>query len=132
MSNLNESILITVKRMLIGIGEDDPNFDAILIHYINSMLMHSVIVGLGKKGFKITGESETWEDFLGPDFNDYELVKEYVSLKVRLMFDPPTVGSVVEAIKQEIEHAEWIINTLELVSHASSSTENSEEIEDDI
>lgn len=130
MNNTNESILITVKRMLIGIGEDDPNFDVILIPYINSALNHCVVVGLGQKGFKISGETETWEDFLGPDFEDYELVKNYISLKVRILFDPPTVGSAVQAINDEIAHCEWVINTLELVSHASSSTSGSEDTED--
>lgn len=129
-NSINESILITVKRMLIGIGEDDPNFDAILIPYINSALMHAAVVGCGKRGFAISGETETWEDFIGPDYKEWELVKNYVSLKVRLLFDPPTVGSAVEALNKEVEHAEWVLNTLELVSHASSSTSDSEDTEE--
>lgn len=130
MSIVNESILVTVKRMQIGIGEDDLNFDPILIPLINSALGLSCIVGLGNPGFKITGETETWADFLGPDFAEYEIVKEYVAYKVKLIFDPPTTGSAIKAMEDRVAQIEYYINTLEAASHASSKTSDSEDIED--
>ena len=130
MSTVNESILVTVKRMQIGIGEDDLNFDPILIPFINSALNMCWMVGIGKRGFKITGETETWEDFIGADFADFEMVKEYISLRVKLLFDPPTSGSAMKAMESKVAQIEYYLNTLEAASHASSKKSDSEDTED--
>lgn len=37
-------------------------------------------------------------------------IKNYVYLKVKLVFDPPTSSFVVESIKQSISEYEWRIN----------------------
>ena len=35
------------------------------------------------------------------------MVKSYVYLKVRLLFDPPASSAVIDAIKQQIAEYEW-------------------------
>ena len=39
-----------------------------------------------------------------------EAAKQYIYLKVRTVFDPPTSGSVLEAYKKQIEELEWRLN----------------------
>ena len=39
-----------------------------------------------------------------------EAVKNYVYLKVRVTFDPPTSSSVLEAYKQQLNELEWRLN----------------------
>ena len=57
----------------------------------------------------IEDDSAIWSDFLGESAN-LTLVQSYVYMKVRLMFDPPTIGTVADAINKNISELEWRIN----------------------
>lgn len=103
---MNDSILESVKRIC-NVVPDDKSFDSELIILINSALMTIFQEWHGQeKAIKIEDGTETWDDLLEDD-TDYEAVKELVGLKVKLMFDTPTNGSVVQAIKDEIANLEW-------------------------
>ena len=87
---MNDSILTSTKKVL-GIGEYDDNFDTDVIMHINTVLSILQQLGVGPRfGFSITGDEETWSDFLEPDDERINTVKTYVYLRVRLLFDPPT------------------------------------------
>lgn len=102
------SILVSIKTLL-NIRDDDTAFDNELILYINSALSILTTLGVGPTdGFFITGSSETWDMFLASE-HALDLVKSYVHLKVRIMFDPPT-GSVLTAFQELIAEYEWRIN----------------------
>lgn len=101
-----ESILTSVKQSL-GIAEDDTTFDKELIFHINGALMIAGQLGVGDvNGFKITGTTETWTDFIGKRI-DLELIKQAVTMRVQLIFDPPQNSFLVEAIKDQIQEFEW-------------------------
>lgn len=103
------SILTSVKQQL-GIVEEYEAFDNELIIHINSVLRILNQLGVGKTKFEITGKDQTWTDFLGdlePELSD---VKTYVYLKVRSIWDPPTIGSHVTALDNTIKELEWRIN----------------------
>ena len=103
---MNDTILGSVKKMC-NVAEDDSSFDQDLIIYINSALMTIMQEWHGMDhAFRVEDGTETWDDLLGYD-TDFEGVKEFVGLKVRLVFDPPTSSSVMEALKSEIENLEW-------------------------
>lgn len=103
-----DSILDEIKTLL-GIDEKDLNFDRELIMHINSVLMVLAQLGVGPvTGFKIVGDTETWDSFLD-DREDLEIIKSYVYLKVRLLFDPPQNSFLVESINKQIEEFEWRI-----------------------
>lgn len=106
--DMNESILDSVKK-LIGLDQAYDAFNTDIIIHINSVLMLLNQLGVGNKGFSITGSEETWADFLGED-SDLHMVKSYVAMKTRLVFDPPTSGTVMEALKQSISEMEWRLN----------------------
>jgi hypothetical protein len=104
-----ESILTSIKKLL-GIAEEDTNFDQDLIMHINSVFMILTQLGVGpSKGFSIKDENDVWSDFI-PEQSPLEAVKTYVYMKVRLMFDPPLSSAVVDAINRNISELEWRLN----------------------
>lgn len=60
-------------------------------------------------GFSISDSSKKWKDYL-PDTEDFEAVKTYIYLKVKIIFDPPLSTTVMEALKQTISELEWRLN----------------------
>jgi len=100
------SILQSVKIML-GIPEDHTAFDAQLIMHINSVF--TILDQLGARSFTITGSDETWDDyFVDEDYKKQEIIKSYIPMKVRMMFDTPT-GSVATSFEKMISEYEWRI-----------------------
>ena len=104
-----DSILNSVKAML-GITPDYDPFDNELIMHINSvfMVLHQLGVGPSER-FEIEGADEEWSDFLKGG-TKLGLVKSYMYLKVRQLFDPPTSGGALEAIDRQIKEFEWRLN----------------------
>jgi len=101
-----ESILTSVKKLL-GIEESYTHFDPDLVMHINSALSILAQMGVGpSEGFVITGAAETWLDFTGSE-KLFQLVKSYVHLKVKLLFDPPLSSAAIESINRQIAEFEW-------------------------
>lgn len=104
-----ESILTSIKKML-GIAEEYEHFDPDIIMHINSVFMVLNQLGVGpEKCFFIEDKLSTWADFLD-DPTDLQMVKTYIGLKVRLIFDPPASSVVMEAMKQMINECEFRLN----------------------
>lgn len=107
MGENNDSILRTIKKLLM-IADEDPAFDMDILIHINSAIRDLYQIGVGSKPpFVIHGESETWKDFLGDDLDTYQSVKTYIYLKVKMIFDPPTSSSVMDAYQGVIRETEW-------------------------
>lgn len=102
---MDDSILLSIKKML-GLDADYDAFDTDVILNINTALMVLVQHGVGVPGFSITGESETWSQFL-KGYKDFEAVKTCVYLRVRLIFDPPTSSYVTTALENQLRELEW-------------------------
>ena len=104
-----ESILNSIKKLL-GIDETYEAFDTDIIMHINSVFSVLNQLGVGpEEGFYITGDTQTWTDFLG-DRKDIELVKSYVYMKVRLIVDPPQSSAVIESMNRAVSEFEWRAN----------------------
>lgn len=96
---------------MLGITDDYTHFDSDIIIHINSVFMILNQLGIGpKNGFHITDKFVTWDDFLPDDNKNFEAVKSYMHLKVKLLFDPPISSIVMEAMKQMINELEWRLN----------------------
>jgi hypothetical protein len=105
-----ESILTSIKKLL-GLQEDDTSFDTDIIIHINSVFMILNQLGVGPvEGFTIEDKTKTWTDYLGTDKMLISGVKSYIYLKVRLIFDPPTISAVLDAMKRETDGFEWRLN----------------------
>jgi len=105
---MNYSILNSVKKML-GLAEDYTPFDTDIILHINTVFSILFQMGIGSDtAFSITDSTSKWSDFLG-DVDTIEMIKSYMYLKVRLLFDPPTTGGVKEAIENSVKELEYRI-----------------------
>ena len=103
-----ESILTSIKKLL-GIAEEYTHFDADLIMHINSVFSILTQIGVGPpEGFSIKDESSVWGDFV-PEKSKWELVKSYTYMKVKILFDPPLISSVIESMNRMISELEWRI-----------------------
>lgn len=103
-----ESILKSVKAML-GLASDYTPFDNELIMHINSVFTILRQLGVGTKKAEIEDEYDEWQTFFSDDY-DIGLIKSYVYLKVRQLFDPPTSSGALEAIDRQIKEFEWRLN----------------------
>lgn len=100
------SILDTIKKML-GVETDNTAFDTDIIVHINSVFMTLFQLGVGPtECFTISDSTATWADFLSTATN-LELVKSYIYLKVKLLFDPSASSTVDAAIARQITEFEW-------------------------
>lgn len=106
---MDESILTSVKKMC-GIMKEYDSFDLDLIMHINSVFMILYQMGVGPdKPFHIEDDEAIWSDFISEE--NYDTVKSYVGLKVRLLFDPPSSSIHMESIKGLISELEWRLYT---------------------
>lgn len=103
-----ESILGSVKQAL-GIDSSYSVFDPNLIMCINAVFGTLNQLGVGpSNGFRITGGSETWSEYLTYG-EEIEEVKTYMYLRTRLLFDPPAQGFVLSSYQEQIRELEWRI-----------------------
>lgn len=109
MPEESDSILISIKNSL-GLAEDYEAFDPTIIMHINSVLSVLHQVGASPEGgLKITDETTTWDEFLQGHAN-LEMVKTYVYLKVRNLFDPPDTSYRINAVNEAAKELEWRLN----------------------
>lgn len=105
---MDESILLNIREMC-DVGESVDSFDGQLIPLINTFLFRSAQFGVGKKGFMVTGSKETWKDFLGSDAESYAALKNYISIRVKLLFDPPESAALLRALQEDAKELEWCL-----------------------
>lgn len=105
-----ESILTSIKKML-GITEEYENFDADIIMHINSVFMILNQLGIGsEKCYRIVDKFDIWTDFLPETDQNFEPVKSYIYLKVKILFDPPASSIVMESMNRMVNELEWRMN----------------------
>lgn len=106
---MNDSILVSIKKML-GIDKDYDAFDVDVLININTIM--SVLYQLGvdsAKDFRVNGIDESWSD-LSDDPILLDLIKDYIYLRVRILFDPPNNSFLLSSISDQIKEFEWRIN----------------------
>lgn len=107
---MTESILNSVKKVL-GFDPDYEAFDVDILMHINTVFSTLNQLGIGPaEGFMIEDADDTWDDFLEGDIR-LNLVKTYMCLRVKILFDPPTTGHHVDALKEQIRELEFRILT---------------------
>lgn len=103
----NESVLNSIKLQC-GIPPSHTEFDDILIIDINTVfsVLHQLGVGPSTP-FYISDEEDTWSEFICQE--NMEMVKSYVGLRVRQLFDPPT-GVAADAMQHVIDELTFRLN----------------------
>lgn len=100
-----DSILDSIKKLL-GIQPEYKSFDQDIMMHINAVFVVLNQLGIGpSEGFSINSRDIKWSKY-STELNT-NLVKTYVYLKVRLMFDPPASATLVESINAMIKELEW-------------------------
>ena len=107
---MEDSILESIKKLL-G-AENLEEFDENLVIFINGALNTLTQNGVGSaKGFRINGSDEKWSDFItNPNIELYELCKEFVYLRVKVIFDPASMSSyALKACQDQANEDLWRI-----------------------
>lgn len=102
-----EHSILTVTKKNLGLDEHYNAFDTEIITHINSALSTLSQLGIGPtQGLFIEDAGQLWADLDIPD-NQLNMVKSYLYLKVRMLFDPPTTSFHIEAMNKQIQEYEW-------------------------
>lgn len=100
------SILADVKAFC-QVPEWDDGFNDVLIIDTNASLLTLSQLGVGPPGgYIISDLNDQWISIVEGSF-DFEAVKTYVCLKTKMIFDPPSSATVVEAYNATIAELEW-------------------------
>lgn len=103
-----DSILDEIKKVC-GMDPGYTAFDLDLIMHLNSEFAVLNQIGVGPAlGFMITDNTAVWSDFLEGEMR-LNMVKTYLSLKMRLIFDPPATGPLNAAYEKQAEMFLWRI-----------------------
>ena len=107
--DLEQSILASIKQML-GLPIEVKAFDEEIAAHINSVftILNQLDIG-SDDGFMITGYNETWAEYID-NITLAIMVREFIYLKVRMIFDPPASSVVSDAYNQRIAELEWRMN----------------------
>lgn len=105
---MNDSILETVKDVL-GIDRKNYDFDRDLIPAVNAVLSILHQEGLADEYYSISDNTKTWADILvdGTTPEAIHFIKQWLPLRVKLIFDPPTSSALLTALKETIAELEW-------------------------
>ena len=121
------SILNDVKKMVYVSADAETPFDKQLILLVNSAISQATQIGVGdKNGFTITGDTETWSEWLGDD-KRLEMVKMYIALKVSQLFDTSNGSSMNKVIDDELKQIEWRMHSV--VNFETAENDKNEPIE---
>lgn len=99
------SILNDTKKQL-GIDEAYEYFDPVILMNINSVFVTLNQLGVGPDTiFSIEDEEDDWDDFMTD--STVAMVKPYLYMKVRLMFDPPQQQTLLDAMERQVSELEF-------------------------
>lgn len=105
---MENSILISVKKLL-GLPREYTPFDLDIITNINAVFLILFQLGIGETAYFISDETNEWTEFTSDD-DVLGMVKAYVPLKVRMMWDVPMSSAQAEAYNRIIAELESRIN----------------------
>lgn len=106
---MEDSILKSTKMML-GLDPTYTAFDLEVMTHINNAFSSLTQLGVGLPvGFMIEDASASWDDYNVP-LVQKSIVRTYVFLKVKIVFDPPTSSYVLTAYEKQIAEQEWRLN----------------------
>lgn len=107
---MENSILNSTKKIL-GVAADYTAFDLDIITHINSSFSHLTDLGIGPVGgYAIEDATAEWSE-LGLSTHQLNMVRTYIFLKTRMLFDPPTTSFLIEATEKQIAEHEWRLST---------------------
>lgn len=108
---MEQSILTSTKKVL-GVSADYTVWDEDILMYINTAFSILADLGLGPvDGFQVEDVDVTWDSYT-VDISEQNLIRAYVLLKSRMLFDPPTTSYMITAMNDQIAQYEWRLNVM--------------------
>ena len=105
----DKSILDNVKE-LVGVMPSETGFDEEIVSHINTVFGTLQQLGVGPvDGFEIEDNDPKWSEYLG-DTKILSMVKSYMKLRVRLLFDPPPTSFGITSFENQIREFEGRLN----------------------
>ena len=109
---VEDSILLSIKKLLGMEPEEFDQYDVDITLHINTVIETLNQIGVDMPdGFSVTDKTVLWSDYLNrAQYSQIkDSIKSYIYLKVRLVFDPPTNTSLINAINESVKELEWRI-----------------------
>lgn len=101
-----KSILDSTKKIL-SIHPNDTAFDDDLLMHINSVFSTLQQLGVGPdEGFMIEDKTTEWDAY-SSNITILNLVKIYMFLKIKIIFDPPASSFALNALEKQAEEIGW-------------------------
>ena len=102
---MEKSILKSTKKIL-GLDADYDAFDLDVLTWINAACSTLLGLGVGSPDLYVESDEQEWDEFEeSPE--DLNMIKTYVFLRTKIMFDPPQVGHVMAAMQEQIKEQEF-------------------------
>ena len=104
---MNGSILTDVKLFCNLPAEYTPFDPGVIIHINTTFALLNRAAGIGPvEGYRITDEKNKWGEFTD-DIVTLGMVKDYIRLSAKVIFDPPASATILEAYNKTIEKLEF-------------------------
>lgn len=101
------SILDTIKQG-VNVSPDDTTFDNDIQMYLNAGFFLLSNLGVGPSNqYTLESSKATWADYFQYIGRELPAVSTYLTIHVRLLFDPPSLSFVIDALKKQKDEYEW-------------------------
>jgi len=108
---MEQSILTSTKKIL-GLDCSYTAFDLDVMTHINMTMSLLNELGIGPSGGLYIEDDTTEWSYLDLNDNVLSLVKTYIFLKVRYLFDPPTTSFLLDAVKNQVLEMEYRLTNI--------------------
>lgn len=133
--NVDDSILLSIKKML-GMEPEFTQFDPDIILHINTIIQVLYQIGLDiPEGFVVVDQNNLWTDYIqNPRYVKItSLIKQYIFMRVRMIFDPPSSQTLSTAIQESINEMQWRISQwIDYYEQNEPDETNKEEVNDNV
>lgn len=102
---MDEDIILTEVKRMLGIQPEVDEFNIDVISHINGAFFTLNQLGIGPdEPFSIDADT-SWYDF--DTIVPHDVLRDYLYLKTKLVFDPPAASNIYEAYKDRIAELEF-------------------------
>jgi len=123
---MEDSILTSTKKLL-GIAPSDDSFDLDILLNINSVLGQADQIMGPILPLTIVDATATWSEF-NLSQAQLNMLKSYVYLKVKMVFDPDATSFTIEARAEQIRQLEFRMNVNREMEEHPLTPEPEEEV----
>lgn len=102
------TILQEVKKSLGYYGDEYDSFNQDIIRNINTAV--SILYRVGALEVQtVCNSTSEWSDIMLENSPYFEMIKDYICRKVKMLFDPPQQSNTYKAYEESIKELEWTL-----------------------